>query len=82
MATSVTWSKDGTTVSNGGTFSTKQVLTEGTTSMYDNLLMITAEPKDLGGTYTCTVVNAISTVEGSATVNGEHIMILSDHRYT
>ncbi len=75
MATSVTWSKDGTTVSNGGTFSTKQVLTDGTTSMYDNILMINAEPKDLDGTYICTVANAVSTVEDSITVSGEHIIL-------
>ena len=70
--TTVTWLKDGSTLTNDETFQTTQILRNGTTSTYDNLLMVVSGPIGVIGTYVCRVSNDISPdTQESTTLRGE-----------
>lgn len=58
-ATNVTWTKDGEIVVND-TFEVIQILQDGVTAMYSNLLKVYSEPSDVIGVYTCSVDNSVS----------------------
>ena len=69
-ATTVTWTRDSVTVTEG----TKTVLNDSTTSQYTHTLTVTGR---LGGLYTCTVANNRPS-EASADLNVEGVYIVSD----
>ena len=59
MATNVTWTLDNQPVDvDGQTHTSFQILRDGPTSSYDNLLVVlTGNVNDLSGVYGCTVIN-------------------------
>ena len=64
--------KDSSVLSNDETFQTSQTLRNGTTSTYDNFLMVDTGPIGVIGTYVCTVSNDISQdTEETITLIGE-----------
>ena len=70
--TTVTWLKEGSILSNDETFQTTQILHDGTTSTYSNLLMVDSGPIGVIGTYLCRVSNDISQdTEATITLMGE-----------
>ena len=63
-ATTVTWTRDSVTVTEG----TETVLDDPVTAQYTHTLTVTGR---LGGNYTCTVTNEVSTVSSEAfTIEG------------
>ena len=58
-ATTVMWTKDDITLNNNAGYQMSQILTDGTTSTYLNLLYISLDPDDLTGLYSCRVMNQI-----------------------
>ena len=58
--TNVVWTKDGEVVSMNETFSAIQYLRDGVTARYDSVLMISMQPSEVIGRYTCSVDNMIS----------------------
>ena len=74
-ATTVTWTRNGATVT-GSTYQLTQLLRDGVTATYDNLLVVDGEPDEITGTYTCSVANRISVpVQASVTFEGERQFI-------
>ena len=66
-ATTVTWTRDSVTVTEG----TETVLNNHETSQYTHTLTVTGR---LGGLYTCTVANTIPSEDSASyTVQGMHI---------
>lgn len=59
-ATNVTWTKDGEIVVVNDTFEVIQILQDGVSAMYSNLLKVYSEPSDVMGIYTCSVDNSVS----------------------
>ena len=62
-ATTVTWTRDSVTITDG----TETVLDDRMTSQYTHTLTVTGR---LGGLYTCTVANNISSASANYTVQG------------
>ena len=69
-ATTVTWTRDSVTLTEG----TETVLSDGTTSEYTHTLTVTGR---LGGLYTCSVANNRPS-EASADLTVEGVYIVSD----
>ena len=61
-ATEVVWTLDSQTISvDGQTYATFQILRDGTTSSYDNLLVVlSGSVNDFSGQYGCTITNQFS----------------------
>ena len=70
-ATTVTWTRDSTTVTQG----TQTVLNDGVTAQFTHTLLVTER---IEGSYKCTVANGFSEVEAELIVQGE-IVIFSWH---
>ena len=78
-ATTVTWTRDSTTVTEG----TKTVLDDPETAQYTHTLALSGR---LGGVYICTVSNNISSSDRTQTIRGDwslfiHI-VLTHHSHT
>ena len=60
-ATTVSWEKDGLSLSiDGFTYQLTQIVTDRTTSTYSNVLTVSeTAPSGVAGTYTCNVSNQI-----------------------
>ena len=56
----MTWTKDGEAVAANDTFEVIQILQDGVTATYSNLLKVYSEPSDVVGVYTCSVDNLVS----------------------
>ena len=56
----MTWTKDGEAVAVNDTFEVIQILQDGVTATYSNLLKVHSEPSDVVGVYTCSVDNLVS----------------------
>ena len=54
------WTKDGEAVAANDTFEVIQILQDGATATYSNLLKVYSEPSDVVGVYTCSVDNLVS----------------------
>ena len=76
-ATEVAWTLDGQRVdADGQIYAAFQILRDGTTSSYDNLLVVLiGNVNDLSGQYGCTVTNQFSSA--SQEVNFQGIKIIS-----
>lgn len=73
-ATAVTWSKDGTQLSSGSVYEMVQILRNGASATYDNLLVVMGAPSTLLGVYSCTVMNEIGASTMSLTISGESLV--------
>ena len=62
-ATTVTWTRDSTTVSEG----TETVLNDPVTAQYTHILTVT---EGIAGLYTCRITNNVSAVSAELTVQG------------
>ncbi len=70
-ATTVVWTKDGTTLSFGGTpYQHSQVVTDRRSSTYDNILTSTGDLASSVGYYTCTVSNRFGSNSQGLQVRG------------
>ena len=71
-ALTVVWTKDGTVLPNTLSYTTNQVLRNGTTASYDNLLDISGQYSELVGTYSCIIHDSLgrNSVPASLQVNG------------
>ncbi len=58
-ATTVEWAKDSTQLKNDDTYQIVQELEDGTTATYNNLLLVSGEPDEVIGTYSCSASNEI-----------------------
>ena len=58
-ASVVMWSKDGTLLHITDSYQTTQIMVDGSSATYYNLLTVNSEPQDLLGTYGCSVLNTI-----------------------
>ncbi len=71
-ATTVMWTKDGTTLSFDGTpYQHSQVVTNRQFSTYDNVLTSVGDPASVAGYYTCTVSNIIGSSRRGFQVKGQ-----------
>ena len=71
VATSATWYKDDQVINPGFFYDTVQILRDGVTSTYDNLLLVFSfSVSELPGVYRCEVSNSLS---GSSTVRVKEI---------
>ena len=72
-ATTVTWTKDGDTLTvDGTTYSMTQTVTDRLTSTYENVLSISSDATSIVGDYTCTVSNALGSDSVDFTVRGTY----------
>ena len=55
----VVWRKDRSFLTNFSTYTASQILRDGLSSTYDNLLEIKAEPSELAGTYSCIIHDSL-----------------------
>ena len=55
-ATTVIWAKDGVRLSS---YPMYQILRDGVTATYDNIVEIDADVDELAGTYSCTILNSV-----------------------
>ena len=74
LATTVTWTKDGDTLTvDGITYSMTQTVTDRRTSTYENVLNISSDATSIVGDYTCTVSNALGSDSMDFTVRGTYV---------
>ena len=71
-ATSVTWIKDGEVIAESNTHRMSQVLANGATSTYYNLLEINSGPYGITGEYTCVVSNILGSDTRNVSIEGEY----------
>ena len=77
-ATTVTWTKDGATLTvDGATYSMTQTVTDRRTSTYENVLTISSDATSIVGDYTCTVSNALGSDSVNFTVRGNNMQCKS-----
>ena len=69
-ATAVTWTKDGVLLTNSEVIHMSQLLTDGTTATYSNLLSFDALPSMVVGLYSCTVDNDFGAATQTITFTG------------
>ena len=74
-ASAVMWSKDGTLLHITDSYQTTQIMADGGSATYYNLLTVNSEPQDLLGTYGCSVLNTIG-VSNVATISVEGMCTL------
>ena len=67
-ALSVVWLKDGASLDNTTSYSTTQVLKNGISATYDNILEIDAAPSELVGAYSCIVHDSLRRNSQTATI--------------
>jgi hypothetical protein len=74
-AANVIWRKDGASLFNNTTYEATEVLRDGITATYDNLLYVSGSPSELVGRYSCIVHDSFGRNSETATiqVNGEHV---------
>ena len=70
-ATTVTWSRDGTVLARGEQYEMTQILQDGTTATYENILIVNGTPSTLLGIYSCNIRNDIGTATRNITIRGE-----------
>ena len=72
-AQSVIWRKDGTGLTNDSSYMTTQILRNGVSATYDNLLAVSAAPSELVGVYSCTVQDSLgrNSLTSTIQVNGK-----------
>ena len=58
-AMTVVWRKDGASLANSSSYMTTQILRDGVSATYDNILDINAAPSDVIGVYSCTVQDSL-----------------------
>ena len=73
-ATTVTWSRDGTVLARGEQYEMIQMLQDGTTATYENILVVTGIPSTLLGVYSCSIWNDIGTATRNITISGEFLV--------
>lgn len=66
--TNVIWRKDGYSLVNDSSYVMTQVLTNGITATYDNLLSIDAPPSELIGEYSCIVHDSLGRNSGTSNI--------------
>lgn len=71
-AMTVVWRKDGAILTNFS-YVTHQIMREGLSSTYDNILEIRAEPSELSGTYSCIIHDSLEHNSEPANVEVEGI---------
>ena len=59
--TNVTWVKDGEVITDDNNYGITQILRDGITTTYDNILKIHLHVSEIIGTYTCMIDNSVST---------------------
>ena len=69
-ASSVTWRKDGELLSESGTYRMSQILQNGATATYFNLLEVNSGPYAITGEYSCLVSNTLGTDTRNTTIEG------------
>ena len=71
-ASSVVWVRDGVSVADNEAYSTCQILRDGVTATYDNILIANAGPFELTGTYMCIIHDSLghNSAPASVEVNG------------
>ena len=83
-ASTVMWTKDGTLLQISHSYQTTQIMADGDSATYYNLLTVFSEPEYLLGTYGCSVLNTVG-VSNVETVSIEGIPIsewgLSMYKY-
>ena len=79
--TNVIWRKDGYSLVNDSSYVTTQVLTNGITATYDNLLSISAPPSELIGEYSCIVHDSLGRNSETSTIQLNGIKELSQKLY-
>ena len=72
-AMTVVWRKDETYLTNISTYTTSQILRDGLSSTYDNLLEIKAEPSELAGTYSCIIHDSLGHNSEPASIQAKGI---------
>ena len=71
-ATTVTWSRDNTTILlDGSTFQASQIVTDTSTATYENRLRMVSKSASLSGTYRCSVWNTGGSDEDSLVITGQ-----------
>lgn len=72
-AADVIWRKDGAGLANDSSIITTQILRNGASASYDNVLNVNAPPSELVGVYSCIVHDSLGRNSGASTiqVNGE-----------
>ena len=70
-ASSVVWMKDGEVLSETSTYKTSQLLQNGATSTYFNLLEVNSGPYAITGEYSCEVSNSLGSDTRNVTVRGQ-----------
>lgn len=69
----MTWVKDGEVITDEDSYEITQILKDGATATYDNILKVHLHLSELIGTYTCMIDNSVSTpVERTLTIRGKH----------
>ena len=74
-AQSVVWRKDGSTVTLNSSFVVSQILRNGVSATYDNILAANATPSDLVGVYSCIIHDSLGRNSQPATmpINGRMV---------
>ena len=69
--TNLTWTKDGEVITSDNNYEVIQVLSNGVTTTYDNILKVHSQLSEIVGTYTCMIDNSVSVpVEQTITIGG------------
>ena len=73
-ATTVTWRRDEMVLSRGGQYEMTQILLNGATATYVNILVVSGTPSSLRGVYSCDIWNGIGTATMNITINGKYFV--------
>lgn len=69
--TNLTWTKDGQVIASDDNYEVIQVLRDGVSTTYDNILKVHSQLSEIIGTYTCIIENSVSIpVERTLTIGG------------
>ena len=67
-------------LSSGGQYEMTQMLLNGATATYVNILAVSGTPSSLLGVYSCDIWNGIRRVTMNITINGKHFGVCKMHR--
>ena len=81
-ATTVTWRRDGMVLSRGGQYEMTQILLNGATATYVNILVVSGTPSSLRGVYSCDIWNGIGTATMNITINGKYFVCVRCRKYS